>query len=102
MLSLYLLAILVSIMSLAGWIYNQNKKEELAKRFQMALFAGLGLYLISIFTLPAAALSQKVGFVFRDLLVIAISGANFSLHCPLQKGFLPSCRLDRRQCLFCL
>ena len=86
MLSLYFIAILVSIVALGGWIYNQNKTQHLAKRFQMALFAGLGLYLFSVFSLPAA-LNHKLGFVFRDLLVIALSGAAFLYVARFKKVF---------------
>lgn len=84
--SLYLIAILVSIAALGGWIYNQNKSQLVARRFQMALFAALGLYLISIFSLPAA-FGQKLGFVFRDLIIIALSGATFLYIARLKKIF---------------
>lgn len=85
MLSIYFLAIIASVVALGGWIYNQNK-EGLAKRFQLALFAGLGLYLLSIITIPAA-LDQKMGVVFRDLLVIGVSGAVFLYVARLRKLF---------------
>lgn len=85
MLSIYFLAIIASVVALGGWIYNQNK-EGLAKRFQLALFAGLGLYLLSVITIPAA-LDQKMGVVFRDLLVIGVSGAVFLYVARLRKLF---------------
>lgn len=85
MLSLYFAAIIFSIIALGGWIYNQNK-SQLAKRFQIALFAGLGLYALSIFTTPAT-LDEKMGVMFRDLLIIGLSGAIFLYVAQLRKLF---------------
>lgn len=85
MLSLYLIAILISVAALGGWIYNRGN-EKLEKKFRLALFAGLGIYLVSIFAIPAA-LDQKMGVVFRDLLVIGLSSAVFFYIARFKKLF---------------
>jgi len=81
LLPLYSIGFSIALVALLGWFYFQ-RKAGWGRLFQLALFAGLALYLGSIVS-ASAPLDFKLGVLFRDLMVIG--GAGFLFQFLLRK-----------------
>lgn len=80
-LPLYSLGFLVALVALLGWFYFQ-RKAGWSRLFQLALFAGMALYLGSVVS-AGGPMDYKLSILFRDLLVLG--GAGFVFQFLLRK-----------------
>ena len=75
--SLYAPFFMASVLSLVGWMLAQ-RREQLARIFQKVLMLSLGAYVVSVFS-ANAQFDDKLGVLFRDLLVMGATGFAFRM-----------------------
>lgn len=73
----YAAGFLISVLALVSWFYFQ-RRTDLSRLFRFLLFAGLGVYLLSVFT-AALPFGAKLSVLVRDLLLIGGAGLVFQL-----------------------
>ena len=86
LLSLYSIGFLLCILTLGGWFFLQKKDHPWAELFRWALFGSLGIYLIGVGT-AESAFSVKMGAMFRDFMIVGVSGLAFLFFGGLKKSF---------------
>ncbi len=82
----YVIGFAIAILALLGWFYFQ-RKAGWGRLFQIALFAGMAIYLGSVVSADAP-LDFKMSVLFRDLLVIGGSGFLFQFLLRKHPAFL--------------
>ncbi len=73
----YAAGFLISTLALVGWFYFQ-RRTDISRLFRFLLFAGLGIYLISMLA-AALPFEVKMSAMVRDLLLIGGTGLLFQV-----------------------